>query len=550
MSNPSPSRKPPPPHREWLAHAADYLHSFPDDHPIQIALRTYALGAFLSLSPPVMTYVVSSRIRKKGLQALLKVFRRELAVTGFAFTTAVAVGGGAALKGTLEVLEGGAYEIQKLPASIANAVNRINGLLSKLKSSHKTFMSYIISSSIAVSLLQYPTTHSVSWKARPSATLDLTLLLVVRALDSVVRANVLPSVQPPGKTLTNEERERAQTKRQKYTRRLDAFVFWACSARIMWCFFYEPHRLPRSYNKWIMSLANIDPRILTALRTIRSGDWSYVRNSSTKPELLSTFSRDIGYPAAWGDISRLPAYGGPTANVAWQTLGVKTRKNLGGIPCELVHGGLAGSSCTGNALTRGVYAFAEAMALYLPVHILPILMTRPHKLLRASELVKTLLSVLRSASFLSTFVSSIWMAVCLTRTLFLARLMPWIPHDFWDGPFGCTFAGSLVCGSSIWIEQGRRRGEMALYVLPRAIRASLSDRYLRSGKGVRLLERFAFVLSFATLLTAAWHGQDSLRGLSRWTLAFIINGPNAGFWKRKREETRPSTPSLPPTKPS
>lgn len=52
----------------------------------------------------------------------------------------------------------------------------------------------------------------------------------------------------------------------------------------------------------------------------------------------------------------------------------------------------------------------------------------------------------------------------------------------------------------------------------------------------------AFVLSLATLLTSASHRPDSLRGLSRWALAFVINGPNAGFWKKRRKD-----PSAPPT---
>ena len=51
------------------------------------------------------------------------------------------------------------------------------------------------------------------------------------------------------------------------------------------------------------------------------------------------------------------------------------------------------------------------------------------------------------------------------------------------------------------------------------------------------------MLSLSTILTAAVHRPDSLRGLSRWTLAFIMKGPNAGFWKRKRRgESVPPTP--------
>jgi hypothetical protein len=56
--------------------------------------------------------------------------------------------------------------------------------------------------------------------------------------------------------------------------------------------------------------------------------------------------------------------------------------------------------------------------------------------------------------------------------------------------------------------------------------------------------RVTFILSLATLLTAATHHPESLRGLSRWTLAFIMDGPNAGFWKRRRrDQSEPSTPS-------
>ena len=63
-----------------------------------------------------------------------------------------------------------------------------------------------------------------------------------------------------------------------------------------------------------------------------------------------------------------------------------------------------------------------------------------------------------------------------------------------------------------------------------------------------VLCRIAFILSMSTLLTAAIHRPDSLRGLSRWALAFVISGPNAGFWKRKRRDPSiPPTPSVVPT---
>ena len=119
------------------------------------------------------------------------------------------------------------------------------------------------------------------------------------------------------------------------------------------------------------------------------------------------------------------------------------------------------------------------------------LLTRPQTLLRPHRLLATALGALRSAAFLASFIGVYWGAVCATRTRGLARALPCVSHDFWDGPRGCIMAGCLLCGASIWLENGRRRGEMALYVLPRAVRAILPDRLVKSGhRGVRFAERY------------------------------------------------------------
>jgi hypothetical protein len=198
----------------------------------------------------------------------------------------------------------------------------------------------------------------------------------------------------------------------------------------------------------------------------------------------------------------------------------------------------------------------------LKVHLLPLLLTRPRSILKRHHAIPALLAAIRSATFLSTFLSSYFFAVCFTRTLVLAKLFPWIPHDVWDGPYGCVLIGSLTCGWSVLIENARRRGEMAIYVLPKALRASLPPNWIASNHtGARLAERLVlswghiamlmesyrivFILSLASLLTFAVHEPHSLRGLSRWTLAFVMKGSNAGFWKKCKREvaTSPPTPS-------
>ena len=56
------------------------------------------------------------------------------------------------------------------------------------------------------------------------------------------------------------------------------------------------------------------------------------------------------------------------ATPVWRELGVKGRDGVGGIPCELVHGGNgSGNSCWKNISIRGRKAWLAALLIYLPV---------------------------------------------------------------------------------------------------------------------------------------------------------------------------------------
>lgn len=281
--------------------------------------------------------------------------------------------------------------------------------------------------------------------------------------------------------------------------------------------------MPRSYVKWIGTLADVDTPIIQTLQYLRTGAWSYRTGSPEHGHILRKSTQKLGFPASWSDPSVLPAYGGSIANAIWKSIGVHSRPGVGGLPCEIVHGKTGVSlslqqSCAANTGLRALKAFFEALVIYLPVsrigvsstarqkisnlfkiiqrykvHFLPVFLTRPQILLRPHRVLETLLGAFRSATFLSYFVGLYWFSVCFTRTVVLAKLFPFISHDFWDGPFGCVMAGCLMCGSSIWIEDGRRRGEIALYVLPRALRTCLPNAWLESGnRGIRMVERYDY----------------------------------------------------------
>ncbi|TFY71818.1 hypothetical protein EVG20_g1212, partial [Dentipellis fragilis] len=493
----------------------------PNTHPLQVALRTYSLALSLTLGPSLFSFISSPKARARGLHGLYSILRREFGVTGFSFAITAAIGGGSLLQHLCNQLEDD--QILNSDAFTDRPrkwIQKLKAHLKSLDSETKTLFLHAFPALLAFTLIRLrprsikeksiilrmiPSSPNSNVTRRTSASLELTLLLLVRAFDAWTQKMIYRHV----------DHKDARNRRHKITTRLDAFAFWASSARsgftIMWCFFYEPQRLPRSYVKWISSLANIDERLVGALRALRTGEWSYIHGTRLQPDIVATLSQDLGYPASWGTASLLPSHGGPAATNTWKALGVSGRDGVGGLPCELVHGNLAKGSCAQNVTLRGLYAFLEALAIYLPVHLLPVLLMRPYSLLRKPEIGRLLLGILRSAGFLSTFVSSIWAAVCLTRTTLIARLLPNISHDFYDGPYGCILAGCLACGSSIWVENRRRRGEMALYVMPRAI-----------------LESAIFTLSLTTLVSAALHRPHCLRGLSRWTLEYILKGPNVG----------------------
>ncbi|EEB99995.1 hypothetical protein MPER_00169, partial [Moniliophthora perniciosa FA553] len=95
-----------------------------------------------------------------------------------------------------------------------------------------------------------------------------------------------------------EEKMKAEAEKKKrinsLTTKINAFAFWASSARIMWCFFYQPQRLPQSYVKWIGALASVDKRLLRTLRHIREGTWSYINGSKMHATELTTYAKDLG----------------------------------------------------------------------------------------------------------------------------------------------------------------------------------------------------------------------------------------------------------------
>lgn len=320
--------------------------------------------------------------------------------------------------------------------------------------------------------------------------MDLTLFAAIRALDVLISTTTssLPRSSPL----------------RKATSYLPTPLFCFSAATIMWSWFYSPSRLPPSYNAWISAAAQLDHRLVLALRHARYGTFQYGKDTGMAP-LLGSMARDYGMPEAAGD---------PAKTVP--------------VPCELVHMG-CGPSCEAHALWRFWRGWAFAAKMYFPLQLA--MLTRHiiksrlpgHRLLAGltpQTLLLSLASAARRSSFLGAFIALFYYGVCLSRTRLGPRLFSPKPitPQMWDSGL-CVLGGCALCGVSILAEEAPRRLEMVLFVLPRAAATWFPRRYLAAD---RWREHLAFAVSAAVVVTAAQEDPRRVRGVLGKVLGSVL----------------------------
>jgi hypothetical protein len=313
-------------------------------------------------------------------------------------------------------------------------------------------------------------------------TIDFTLFAAVRALDVLVIAAWVRS-------RSNRWHPEKQVPRLASLAKqiADPWIFASSAAVIMFAWFYAPQRLPRAYNRWISTAADIDPRLIQALRLCRQGDFVYGQDTGQAP-LLTSLCNELGLPPEWGD---------PAKTIP--------------IPCELYHCG-AGKSCEIHATKRFLNAWKFSMELYLPLQLLTKLRHPSTKAYATA-----VLDASRSSSFLAGFVTLFYYSVCLARTRIGPKLISpkTVTPQMWDSGL-CVLAGCMACGWSIMLEKVGRRQEIAFFVAPRALSTLMPRVY---DKRHQRREQVAFALSVAIVINAA---QSSHTNLVRGVLGRIL----------------------------
>ena len=212
-----------------------------------------------------------------------------------------------------------------------------------------------------------------------------------------------------------------------------------------------PQKLPHAYRKWIGEAAQVDSRLVLALRNVRDGKFVYGEDNG-QAVILQGICKDHNLPMTWGS----PEFSVP-------------------IPCEVIHAG-RGPSCHWHAFSRFLQSFQSSFMMYFPVQIL----FKIHRL-SIKSFWRVFKDAARSSTFLAAFITLFYYSVCIIRGIagpLLVRLRLATPQTIDNGL--CVAAGCLTCGWSILIENPRRRAELAFFVAPRAAATFLPRRYSRA----------------------------------------------------------------------
>ncbi|KAK9248005.1 hypothetical protein V1506DRAFT_530454 [Lipomyces tetrasporus] len=292
-------------------------------------------------------------------------------------------------------------------------------------------------------------------------TIDNTLFTVTSAVDYLFRRALVAAKH---KSLLGMSKIDYRT--------TDIYAFVASVTVVMYAWFYHPTRLPKSYNHWITKFADMDTNLLTALRLVKSGDFVYHKDTGYA-NLLAPSCEKLGLPKEYGD---------PAVTVP--------------IPCLIIHANKT-ENCEVHAAWRFLRAFTSALEIYVPLNMVLLLRARPGR--RLQHMMEALFSACRSASFLGMFVALAWYSVCFTRTRVGPYLFPKVKRLRWDDTLGPAL-GSFMCGWSVLLENPRRRGELALFVAPRALGAFLPEDF---DKFHEYAECVVFSVAYAVLFSVA-----------------------------------------------
>ncbi|KAK7343981.1 hypothetical protein VNO77_13149 [Canavalia gladiata] len=269
----------------------------------------------------------------------------------------------------------------------------------------------------------------------------------------------------------------------------DSLLFAFACAQVMYAFVMRPESLPKSYQDFIQKTGPVAEPVYKA-----------VRDSCR------------GHPV---DVASLHAYLSHVGKSDY----VKLEEFPSIIPCSIIHPET--NSCLSHEVNATSATFKKTFPLYFSLTFVPFVVLHLQKF--TDDPFHTFWLAIkggvRSTTFLSAFVGIFQGVICLHRKVSSIdhKLVYWI-------------AGG-ISALSVLLEKKARRGELALYVLPRAVDSLwyiLVNRHLLPD--IRNAEVFLFSLCMGGIMYYLEYEPETmapfLRGLIRRFLASRISNPS------------------------
>ncbi|KZT70243.1 hypothetical protein DAEQUDRAFT_725509 [Daedalea quercina L-15889] len=254
----------------------------------------------------------------------------------------------------------------------------------------------------------------------------------------------------------------------------DVLVFGLCCGQIMYAWLVRPETLDRGYDIWIATASKCLPETVAIERDLlRDGVFKLKDMQTLLDRPDTTPTNRIKLLARIAQATRPPPE---------QSFGPRF------VPCSALHPWSDSHALTN--LERFVGVFRWMLPIYGALHVIPMLLFRRNRVFKdpTKMLLRAGWGTMRSSAFLGTFVliyqsmfcvkHNLWeLLMCLRSspsTSLLAYLVRLLPQRAIDTLIGkkSYYALGILTGLSLFVEEKKRREELAMYVMPKGMESA------------------------------------------------------------------------------
>ncbi|KAI3615700.1 hypothetical protein WG66_011736 [Moniliophthora roreri] len=316
------------------------------------------------------------------------------------------------------------------------------------------------------------------------------------------------------------------TKRNIHIPHGDVLVFSLVCGQILYSWLLRPDTLPRSYSQWVSNASKVpEPALRMNFTSVRNGTFNTkdIEEVLQLPELttnnaakLLSLKSNLANPAS---STYIPPYG----------------------PCAAIHP--AESSCLEVPPMRFYQVFKWMLPIYGALHFIPPVLFKRKTFVQnpLSVLSRSAIGTMRSSAFLGVFVIIYQSINCFNHSLheyIYTRLSPTSPvHRIPKWLIDLVLASKwsfwlpgFLSGLALFIEEKRRRAELAMYVLPKGLESlwliATGKTGIRGGRNGKMVGEAALAaIGMGMVMGTYQNDPQHLSGLVRRILYQFI-GPN------------------------